>query len=61
MKIISEVVTGSFSWEGSGIKESSFGNFECERLVDNKNGYVDHIQFDVWVWTVSEEVKIHES
>lgn len=50
-----------FSWEGSGYKETSFGNFEFEKPVDNQNGYVYHMQFDMWVWTLSKEVKIPES
>ena len=50
---------GFFSpWEGSGYKESSFGNFELEKLVDNQNCYVYHMQFDMWVWTFCKEVKI---
>lgn len=47
----------TFSWEGSGYKESSFGKFEFAKLVDNQNEYVYHMQFDVWVWTFSRDAK----
>lgn len=46
-----------FSWEGSGYKGSSFGKFEFEKLVDNQNEYVYHMQFDMWVWTFSRDAK----
>ena len=61
MKEIEGVFCFFFPWEGSGYKESRFGNFELEKLVDNQNGYVYHMQFDVWVWTFRKEVKIQES
>lgn len=55
-----EEIEGLLSWEGSGY-ESSLGNTEFEKLVDNQNVYVYHMQFDVWVWTFSKDAKNQES
>lgn len=55
--IVADAGGALFPWEGSGPEESSFGNFEFEKLVDNQNEYVHHMPLDVRVWTFRRDAR----